>query len=59
MPSTYLNRKVIDGDKSDLINLYSGKVVVGLKLKGGKAIQASKSPFIIDNPESIPLMEVA
>lgn len=59
MPSTYLNRKVIDGDKSDLINLYSGKVIIGLKLKGGKAIQASKSPFIIDNPESIPLMAVA
>ena len=59
MPSTYLNRKVIDGDKSDLVNLYSGKVIVGLKLKGGKAIQASKSPFIIDNPESIPLMAVA
>jgi hypothetical protein len=52
MPSTYLNRIVIDGDKSDLVNLYSGKVVVGLKLKGGKAIQESKSSFIIDNPET-------
>jgi hypothetical protein len=24
-----------------------------LKLKGGKAIQASKSPFIIDNPDLV------
>ena len=51
MPKTFLNRIVIDGDKSDLINLNSGPVIVGLKLKGGKAIQASKSPFIIDNPD--------
>lgn len=51
LPKTYLGRQVIDGDKSDLVNLYSGSVVVGLKLKGGKAIQASKSPFIVDNPE--------
>ena len=51
LPKTYLGRPVIDGDKSDLINLYSGASIVGLKLKGGKAIQASKSPFIVDNPE--------
>jgi len=51
LPKTYLGRQVIDGDKSDLVNLYSGSVVVGLKLKGGKAIQASKSPFIVDNPD--------
>jgi len=51
LPKTYLGRPVIDGDKSDLVNLYSGPVIVGLKLKGGKAIQASKSPFIVDNPE--------
>ena len=51
LPKTYLGRPVIDGDKSDLVNLYSGASIVGLKLKGGKAIQASKSPFIVDNPE--------
>lgn len=49
-PSEYLGRPVIDGDKSDLVNLYAGPVVIGLKLKGGKAIQASKSPFIVDCP---------
>lgn len=52
-PAEYLGRPVIDGDKSDLVNLYAGPVVIGLKLKGGKAIQASKSPFIVDNPDRI------
>ena len=51
LPKSFLGRPVIDGDKSDLVNLYSGNVVVGLKLKGGKRIQASKSPFIVDNPD--------
>jgi hypothetical protein len=59
LPKTYLGRPVIDGDKSDLVNLYSGPVIVGLKLKGGKAIQASKSPFIVDNPELIELVGAA
>ena len=52
-PSEYLGRPVIDGDKSDLVNLFSGPVVIGLKLKGGKAIQASTSPFIVNNPDRI------
>tara|TARA_R110001592_G_scaffold52896_1_gene162290 strand:- start:38 stop:742 length:705 start_codon:yes stop_codon:yes gene_type:complete len=55
MPKSFLGRQVIDGDKSDLVNLYSGASIVGLKLKGGKAIQASKSPFIVDNPEILEL----
>ena len=55
LPKSFLGRKVIDGDKSDLVNLYSGNVIVGLKLKGGKRIQASQSPFIVDNPELIEL----
>ena len=48
MPASFLGRRVIDGDKSDLINMYSKNSIVGLKLKGGKRIQASTSPFIID-----------
>ena len=52
-PAEYLGRKVIDGDKSDLINLTAGPVVIGLKLKGGKSIQASTSPFIVNNPDLI------
>ena len=51
-PDQYLGRPVIDGDKSDLVNLYAGSVVIGLKLKGGKSIQASTSPFIVDNPDA-------
>ena len=48
LPKTFLGRPVLDGDKSDLTNMYSKNYVVGLKLKGGKRIQASTSPFIID-----------
>jgi len=51
LPKSFLSRQVIDGDLSDLKNLYAGKVIVGLKLKGGKSIQNSKSPFIVDNPD--------
>jgi hypothetical protein len=53
MPETFLGKVVMDGDKSDLKNLYSKNMIIGLKLKGGKAIQASTSPFIVDNPECI------
>ena len=33
-PDEFLGREVIDGDKSDLINLYAGKKIIGLKAKG-------------------------
>ena len=55
-PSTWLGREVVDGDQSDLFNLRAKNKIVGLKLKGGKDIQQSQSPFIVDNPE---LLEVA
>ena len=48
LPKTFLGRDVIDGDISDLDNLKAFNKIVGLKLKGGLKIQASKSPFIID-----------
>ena len=46
MPGTFLGRRVIDGDASDLENLFSGKTIVGLKAKG-KA-KKSESDFVID-----------
>jgi hypothetical protein len=46
MPETFLGRRVIDGDASDLENLFSGKTIVGLKAKG-KA-KKSESDFVID-----------
>jgi len=55
-PSHFMGREVIDGDLSDLFNLKAKNKIVGLKLKGGKDIQLSQSPFIVDNPE---LLEVA
>lgn len=55
-PARFLGREVIDGDRSDLFNLEARGKVIGLKLKGGKAIQSSDSPFIVDNPD---LVEVA
>jgi len=55
LPRSFLGRPVIDGDKSDLINLEAENQIIGLKLKGSEA-QHSKSRFIVDNPE---LMGVA
>jgi len=46
MPETFLGRKVINGDVSDLENLFSGKTIVGLTAKG-KA-KKSESDFVID-----------
>ena len=53
MPKTFLGKVVKDGDKSDLENLYSKNMIVGLRLKGGKAIQSSTSPFIVDTPKTV------
>jgi hypothetical protein len=47
MPKEFLGREVINGDKSDLINLKARNKVVGLKVKGNAA-KKSTSPFIID-----------
>ena len=57
-PSSFLGRPVIDGDRSDLFNLEARGKIVGLKLKGGKDIQRSSSPFIVNNPE-LALQEIA
>jgi hypothetical protein len=45
MPEFFRGRKVIDGDASDLVNAYAGRVVVGLKAKG-KA-KADRSGFVV------------
>jgi hypothetical protein len=46
MPETFLGREVIDGDVSDLENLFSGNKIIGLKAKG-KA-KKSESDFIVN-----------
>jgi len=46
MPSTFMGRPVIDGDESDLFNLFAGPVIVGLRAKG-KA-KTEESAFIVD-----------
>ena len=51
LPERFLNRPVIDGGKSDIVNFNAGAVVLGLKLKGPKRIQSMKTNFIVDNPE--------
>ena len=57
MPAQYLGRHVIDGDKSDLVNVDSGNVIIGLKAKG-KA-KKDDSGFVV-NANIIPsLMVVA
>ena len=56
-PAEFLGRRVIDGDKSDLVNSKAGPVVIGLKAKGSLA-KADKSGFIID-ADRIPAKAVA
>ena len=51
LPKVFLDRPVIDGDKSDIVNFNAGAVVLGLKLKGPRRIQNMKTNFIVDNPE--------
>lgn len=46
MPSTFMGRPVIDGDQSDLFNLFAGPVIVGLRAKG--AAKTEDSAFIVD-----------
>ena len=46
MPAQFMGREVIDGDISDLDNLFAGPVIVGLRAKG-KA-KKSESLFIVD-----------
>lgn len=58
LPGQFLGRPVIDGDKSDIINLDAVGKIIGLRAKGtsGQKALASGSQFIVDNPE---LYEVA
>ena len=50
MPSEYMGRKVINGDESDLVNMESGKVIIGLKYKRTKASndEMLASDFVIN-----------
>ncbi len=53
--SYFMGREIIDGDKSDLINLEKGQgKIIGLKLKGGKETQKSKSLFIVEPSQACP-----
>ena len=51
LPSQYLGRDVIDGDKSDIINVNAGPVIVGLRAKGTSGKRPTTSNFIVNNPE--------
>jgi len=56
-PEEFLGRKVIDGDRSDLINLYKGKKkIIGLKAKGDA--KKDTTGFVI-HTNKIMLKEVA
>ena len=56
MPNIFLGRKVIDGDLSDLDNVMSGPVVVGLKAKG--PAKNDTGGFVVDT-NVIPTLAVA
>jgi hypothetical protein len=47
LPTHFMGRKVIDGDKSDLDNVRSGHVVVGLKAKGNA--KKDQTGFVVDS----------
>ena len=47
LPTDFMGRKVIDGDKSDLDNLRGGHVVVGLRAKGNA--KKDKTGFVVDS----------
>ena len=56
-PAQFLGRPVIDGDKSDLINVNAGPVIIGLKAKG-KPAKTESGGFIVD-ADKIPALMVA
>lgn len=48
-PTHFMGRKVIDGDVSDLDNVFSGEVIVGLRVKGAEAKRPDPTnKFIVD-----------
>lgn len=51
LPKMFMNRPVIDGDASDIVNVQSGRVVIGLLAKG-KAKQDT-SGFVVDATDAI------
>ena len=56
-PKEFLGRKVIDGDQSDLVNLFKGwEQIIGLKAKGDA--KKDKTGFVI-HTNTIPIKEVA
>jgi len=46
MPKSFMGRRVIDGDASDLVNVKAGPVVIGLKFKGSK--DKANDDFVVD-----------
>ena len=51
LPSTYLGRKVVDGDKSDLEMLNFKNVILGLKAKG--EAKKDSTGFVVDSKVAI------
>ena len=51
MPDTFMGRRVINGDASDLVNVKAGSVIVGLVAKG-KA-KKDEGSFVIDSSNLI------
>ena len=47
MPSEYLDRPVVDGDQSDILNVLAGRVVIGLKAKG--PAKKDNGGFVVDS----------
>ena len=56
MPDIFLGKRVIDGDKSDLDNVFADDAIIGLTAKG--PAKHNTNGFVVDT-NNIPLFEVA
>ena len=51
MPDIFLGRPVVNGDTSDLDNVFAGKVVIGLKEK--RTLVQADNGFVVDMREIV------
>ena len=51
IPETFLGLPVIDGDRSDIDNVQSGRVIIGLKAKG--QAKYDETGFVVRDPELV------
>ena len=53
MPDIFMGRQVVNGDASDLDNVFAGRVVIGLKEK--RTLVQANNGFVVDMNEIVRL----